>query len=155
MVTCKFDDLQSTKYSLLQHKDDNGDYKIPSNKAVQIYEQAHRRAEQGPVQYREKFDHKDSELRLARWDYSLPGKVKILLPLVEGAQPLFLLLPPPVAPELQVLLGGGEGAHRVPVDVEVDLFGKVPVQEVPLCLRNVVGICHCDVMHSIKVLTFS
>lgn len=48
-VTCKFDDLQSTKYPLLQHEDDNGDYKIPPNKTVQIYEEAHCRAEQGPI----------------------------------------------------------------------------------------------------------
>ena len=153
MVTCKFDDLQSTKNSLLQYEDDNGDDKVPLNKTVQIDEQAHCRAEQGPVQYRETLDHKDPELRLARWNHGLPGEVKVLLPLVEGAQPLFLLLPPLVAPELEVLLGRGEGVYGVAVDVEVDLFGKVPVEQVPLCLRDVVRVGHRDVVDSVEVLS--
>lgn len=58
-----------------------------------------------------------------------------------------------MAPELEVLLGRGEGGHWVSVDVEVDLLGKVPEEEVPLCLRNVVRVCHRDVVDSIQVLT--
>lgn len=58
-----------------------------------------------------------------------------------------------MAPELEVLLGCGEGVYWIPVDVEVYLLGEVPTEEVPLCLRNVVRVCHRDVMDSIKVLT--
>lgn len=73
--------------------------------------------------------------------------------MIEGAQPLFFLLPPLVAPELEVLLGLGEGVHGVPMDVEVDLLGKVPEEEVLLCLGNVVRVRHRDVMDGVKVLT--
>ena len=43
-----------------------------------------------------------------------------------------LLLPPFLAPELEVLLGCGEDIHWVSVDVEVDFLEKVPEKEVPL-----------------------
>lgn len=73
--------------------------------------------------------------------------------MVEGTQPFFLLLPALVAPELQVLLGRGEGVHGIAVDVKVDFLGEVSMEEVLLGLRNVVRICHSDVMDSIKVFT--
>lgn len=152
-VTCKFNDFQSTKYSLLQHEKHDAGYEIPPNKTVQIHEQARCRAEHGPVQDGEQLDHQDSELRLARWHCALPGKVEVFFSLVEGPQPLFLLFPSLVAPELKVLLGCGKGVDRIPLDVEVDLLGKVSKQEVFLSLRNVVRICHSDVMDSIEVLT--
>lgn len=152
-VTCKFNHLQSAKQSLEQHKEKHGDYKIPPNRTVQIYEEAHCRAEQGPVKYGEQFEHKDPELRLARWNYSLSRKLKILLPLIEGTKPLFLLLPAPVAPELQVLLGHGEGVYRVAVHVEVNLLGEVPEDEMLLGLRNVVRVRHRDVVDRVEVLT--
>lgn len=154
-MTCKFNDFQSTKYSLLQHKEHIADYKIPPNRAIQIYEQAHRGAEQGPVQYGQQLDHKDSELRLAGWNCALPSEEKGLFSLVEGAQSLFLFFPALVAPELKVLLGCGKGVDWIPLDMEVDLLGKVSKEEVFLGLRNVVRICHGDVMDCIKVLTFS
>lgn len=58
-----------------------------------------------------------------------------------------------MAPELEVLLGRGEGVYRVSADVEVDLLGEVALEEVPLGLRNVVRVCHRDVVDGIKVLT--
>ena len=79
--------------------------------------------------------------------------MKAFSPLVEGAQSLFLLFPPLVAPELQILLGSGKGVDWIPMDMEVDLLGKVSKEEVFLSLRNVVRICHGDVMDSIEVVT--
>lgn len=79
--------------------------------------------------------------------------MKILLPLIEGAQPLFLFLPALVAPELEALPGLGEGVCWVPAHVEVDLLGEVPEEEVLLCLRHVVRVRHCDVVDSIEVLS--
>lgn len=73
--------------------------------------------------------------------------------MIEGAQPLLFLFPPLAAPELEVLLGCWEGVHWVSVDVEVDLLRKVPKEEVPLCLGNVVRVRHRDVMDGIQVLT--
>lgn len=58
-----------------------------------------------------------------------------------------------MAPELKVLLGCGKSVDRIPVDMEVDLLGKVSEEKVFLSLRNVVRICHGDVMNSIEVLT--
>lgn len=57
-----------------------------------------------------------------------------------------------MAPELEALPGGGESVHWVAVHVEVDLLGKVAVEKVLLCLRNVVRVGHCDVVDGIKVL---
>lgn len=34
----------------------------------------------------------------------------------------------------------------------MDLLGKVPEEEVLLCLGNVVRVCHCDVMDGAAVL---
>lgn len=154
-VTCKFNEFQSTKYSLLQHEKHNADYEIPPDRAVPIHKQAHCRAEQGPVEYGQQLDHQDSELRLTRWNCALPRKAEGFFSLVEGAQSLFLFFPPLVAPELKVLLGCGKGVDWIPMDMEVDLPGKVSPEEVLLSLRNVVRIRHGDVMDSIEVLTFS
>lgn len=38
-------------------------------------------------------------------------------------------------------------------DVEVDFLGEVAMEEVLLCLRNVAGIRHSNVMYGIEVLT--
>jgi hypothetical protein len=80
--------------------------------------------------------------------------MKVFLPLVEGTQPLFFLLPPLMAPELKVLLGRGQGIYWVSMDMKVDFLGEVSIEEMLLCLRNVVRICHSDVVDSIKVLTW-
>lgn len=58
-----------------------------------------------------------------------------------------------MAPELKVLLGRGKSVDWIPMDMEVDLLGKVSKQKVLLGLRNVVRICHGDVMDSIEVPT--
>lgn len=78
--------------------------------------------------------------------------MEVFLSLVEGPKPLLLFFPPSVAPELKVLLGCGKRVSWIPLDVEVDLLGKVSKEKVLLSLRDVVRICDRDVMNSIEVL---
>lgn len=37
--------------------------------------------------------------------------------------------------------------------MEVDLAGEMPQNEVALCLRDVLGVRHCDVMDGIQVVS--
>lgn len=39
------------------------------------------------------------------------------------------------------------------MDVEVDLTREKPEDEVALCLRDVLGVCYCNIMDGIQVVS--
>lgn len=152
-MACQLDEFQSPAVLFLKDKDDNHDEGVPPDDAVQVDEVKGRNDEGCPVQQRSKLYQVHPEFRFARRDPAAPGDVEVLLSFVEGPQPLLLLLPALLAPQLEVFLRGGQATDRIPTDVEVNLLREVAPEDVFLGLRNVVRVGHGYVMDGIKVVS--
>lgn len=146
--------LQPSYQLLLSHKHSNHDQEVESEWRPEPQASEAQRNEAGPVQQRGSFDQSHSQLCLTWWNTRNTVSVKASgLGGVEVVKTGFLLGPTISAPGLQIRGRGRQSGHRVTADVEVDLAGKKPHEEVAFGLGDVLWICYGNIMDGIQVVS--
>lgn len=146
--------LQSSNQLLLSHVHSDHDQEVESERRPEPQAREAQRDEAAPVQQRGGFDQSDSQLRLARRHARHALSVEASgLGGVEVVETGLLLSPAISAPGLQIGGRGRQRGHRVTADVEVDLAGEKPQDEVAFGLRDVLWICYCNIMDGIQVIS--
>lgn len=150
----KLQQLQPTNQLLLSCIHPNHDQEVEPEWSPQPQTSEAQSNEAAPVQQWGGFDKSYSQLRLARWHPCNTFPVKgPRLARVEVPQANLFLSPAVSTPRLQVGGRGGQWRHRVTVDMEVDLTREKPQDEVAFSLGDVFGVCHCNIMDGIQVVT--
>lgn len=150
----KLQQLQPSNQLLLNHKYSNHDQEVESEWRPEPQASQAQSNEAAPVQQRGGFDESHSQLGLARRNTCDAVSVEASgLGGVEVVKTGFLLSPTVSAPGLQIRGRGRQHGHRVPADVEVDLAGEKPQDEVAFSLRDVLWICYCNIMDGIQVIS--
>lgn len=146
--------LQPSNQLLLSHKHSNHDQEVESEQRPEPQASQAQCYEAAPVQQGGAFDQSHSQLGLTRRNTCHAVSVEASgLGGVEVAKTGFLLSPTVSAPGLQIRGRGRQQGHRVTADMEVDLTGEKPQDEVAFGLRDVFGICYCNIMDGIQVIS--
>lgn len=146
--------LQPSNQLLLSHIHSNHDQKVESKWRPEPQASQAQCNEAAPVQQRGGFDQGHSQLRLT-WRNSCDA-VSVEASGLGGVEVMktnFLLSPTISAPGLQIRGRGRQQGHRVTADMEVDLTGEKPQDEVALGLRDVLWICYCNIMDGIQIIS--
>lgn len=150
----KLQQLQPSNQLLLNHKYPNHDQEVESEWMPEPQASQAQSDEAAPVEQRGGFDQSHSQLCLTRRNTRDAISVEASgLGGVEVVKTGFLLSPAISAPGLQIGGCGRQQGHRVTADMEVDLTGEKPQDEVAFSLRDVLWICYCNIMDGIQVIS--